>query len=788
MAAWIIDEFGVKPEGLFAKWRYKRVWIDEFGNITNTGVPGKETMNLPSLLDYKKNDRRYVSSQVITEYCNLDTFKHYRVEARNVEPFADVQETINDPRCGYLEPLPEPFIPPNPFGTASYGLFAYINFCNSKNIAINIRIYKRNFVGDPIKIGNAGAVPVILRYKTKDDNKLEPIRSCEVHITLVADGSFSLEQFYTEDEREFKIQVLEDNKQRFLGFGTASDTSEEFRAYPYDVTLIATDGLDALKKIDYPLPLGSKIDIKQKFIEIICYCLAMTNLNLDIHTICNLYEVKMLNGLQDDPLAQASVNPLRANEKGKVYTCYQMLEKLCLQFGAFLVQDRGVWNFVRQSELANDILRKRLYNYKGLFLMGQQFANRRVATCNGIDISILDDSPILRIGNAYKRAEVIVDFGEQLFLIYNGDFELYSNGNFPGWTKYGGIKVSRIEKMIKASTGDIPSGNHALQFDAPVDNGKSIQTANIQVTQGDKITLTFNVGKTPGQVQLKARIILGPYYLVNRNGDSNYEWLPQLVACTININNPSDVTDAYKVSLEIPEVPYSGDMVIELFGFVVQGTYTPIYIDNLNIKRSTQNETTGRVLYVNQQDGFYTNKPDEVKLIFGDFTVNTTVARPQRITNGVLTEIKIDQYAIYTADGSYSTGWYEYGGSSAKPIPIGLALARSILKAYQQPFRFFEGSFIGDNISYLDIFNVNLPDNTDFNNRVFALISGDFDLTNREVKNANYVEIFNKPGKSVDMVIPGNDGDPFPPMPQNPNPPVVPLGRIFTEQFTEEFK
>lgn len=121
--AWIIDEFGVKPAGI-ARWRYKRVLIDEFGNLSNTGVPGKETMNLPSILDYKKTDRRYVSSQVITEFCNLATFKHYRVEARNVAPFAYVFETINSPLCGYLEPLPEPFTPPNPFGTAPYGLFA----------------------------------------------------------------------------------------------------------------------------------------------------------------------------------------------------------------------------------------------------------------------------------------------------------------------------------------------------------------------------------------------------------------------------------------------------------------------------------------------------------------------------------------------------------------------------------------------------------------------------------------------------------------------------------------
>lgn len=840
MAAWEIDRFSVRPSGVFANWRYKRVLIDELGNITTAGVPGKEEMNLPCLGDYKKRDRRFSQGQLITEFCNLTTHTNYRVYAQDCTPFAYVQTDLNAAKCGYVTPIAAPFVPPNPFGTAEYGLYAYLNYCDNKNVPINIKIFRRGYEDTPIKINHGGASPAVISYKNNNDNKFVPLRSCELRLTFVSDASFNLEKFYTEDEREFKIQIIKAGITKFFGFGTASEASEEFAATPYDVTWRATDGLGGLKKIDYPMPIGSKTDIQQKFIEILCFCLARTNLNLNISTICNLYEVKMSTSLDDDPLNQSTVSPMRFIEKGKVMNCYQVLEAVCKEFGAFIVQDNGAWHFVRQSELANDILRQRTYNDTGFFLGSRQFSNKRVATCKGTDITILDDKTTLVMGNAYKRAEVIVDFGEPPFLLFNGDFELYDGFNFPGWTKYGGIEVSRVEKKIKTTTGEIPSGNFALQFDKRADNAKYIESGKIQVYQKDKITLAFNVSKTtqnnptsttttpnpgggrpirggndiigtpttpaprigPG-IPLKLRIKLGEYYLTNPNGDNEYTWVAQLVTCTIMVNNPSDTIDAFLVSLDIPEAPVSNTMQIQIYGFVVTNTiYYPVYIDNINISRSSENKTVGRVLYVTQQDGFYTTKPEPTTLLFGDYgglrIVDTlsrgTTDRP-RPTRGNSFEITEDHYAIRTKDGSYSTGWYEFGGPTT-PIPIGLALSQSIMKAYQKPFRFLEGSFLGNNISYLDIFNVNLPNNTDFNDRIFALLSGDFDLVSGEVKNANYVEIFSKPGKTVDIVLPGKNGDALPLVSQNPNPepglillpnPDPGNDGIFTREFTPEF-
>jgi len=802
MATFEIDRFAVKPNGigLLVKWRWVKVLCDENGNITIEDVPGEESINLNCIADYKKTNRSAWPGGLITEFCNFDTHKKYKIYQQDCKPFAYAQDENNVPACGYLTPLPIPSSPPKPFGEATYGLYKTLNICDNKNIPIQLRFFKRSFAGDSQLLDYAGEIPIVISWKNSDDNKFKSIRPSECLITLVSTTNFKLEEFYTEDEREFKVEIDYAAKLKFTGFLMANDASEQFIAPPYDVQLRATDGLGALQKIAYPLPTGSRTNIRQTALEVIIYCLAMTNLNLNLSTICNLYEAKMLNGLNDDPLAQCSINPLRLTDNGKVLDCYAVLEKMCLQFGAFLVQDNGQWTFIRVKELTDNVIRRRTYNSDALFLFADQFDNKRIASCNGSDIKILDDSPLLRVGGPAKRAEVMVEFGKIPFVIYNGDFEFWDGSNFAGWTKHGGIKVSRVEKTIKTTTGEIPINNFALRFDELAQDGKYLEASPVLVEFQDKIKLSYNVGSTTSSLArpaqgvnaFKFRIKLGQYYLTNPKGDNIYEWVKQVASCTNAVYNPKGQVDNYTVNFDMPPIPVNGEMLIELYGFTkdAPGVYEPVLVDNFGLTKSSNadDRTITQRLYIAQQDGFYTRVPEQTKLLFGDYEGLEINNRPTRESNAANSKIQNDFYAILTADGSYATGWYEFGGSSA-PNPIGMILAKNILNAYQKSFRFLSSSFLGSNISYLDIFNVDLPNNENFKEKIFTLLSGDLNLLTGELNNANYVEIFKETIKSVEIITSSYVGDPSPPILQNPNP-TPPLGDvgIFTNEFTGEFK
>jgi len=376
--AWEIDRFGVKPSGLFAKWRYTTVVVDENGNITNVPIPGKEVMNLPFISDYKKNDRRYSDGQMITEYCNLDTFTNYRIYATNERPFARVETDINAAKCGYEEPLPEPAVPSNPFGNPSYGVYRTFSYCDVDDANVNVTIEAKNYDGlvFPIKVG--GRSPVILSYKEVDD-KFEPIRPLECKLSFVVEDDFVLQEFYSNDERTFRVTVEKYGRVQFKGYIIPDSCSEPFDAPPYEVTIRATDAIGGLKSVTYPVPVGSSAEVKQSFVDILAYCFAMTNLNLNIATICNLYEEKMPTGLNDDPLSLASVNPLRlSKDSGVTMSVYEVLEQVSRAWGGYIVQSGGVWNFVRVNELSNTRIRRRNYNYKGLFLYADNLVSERI--------------------------------------------------------------------------------------------------------------------------------------------------------------------------------------------------------------------------------------------------------------------------------------------------------------------------------------------------------------------------------------------------------------------------
>lgn len=850
--AWIIDEFKVKPGGLFTKWRYKRVLIDNNGNLSNTGVPGEEEMNLPCISNYSKSSRLYTPGRLITAFCNITTFTRYRVYAQECAPFAYVQTDLNYPECGYVAPSPDPpvipeppGVPPNPFGDpVSYGIFRFMNFCDVDETPITINIYRKQFAGPAVEVTHGDSSPVKISYKNSAEDPFTPIWSMECQIRFISDVNFNLSDIYTNDQREFKAEVIKDGVTKFIGFVIPDSCVEPFMPPPYPVTIRAVDGLSDLKKVTYPLPSGSKTNLRQKFTDILSFCFNKTDLYLPIETVCNLYEVKMSSGLNDDPLYQASMNPLRfAHDNGFIYNIYEVLEAICTAWGGHVCQVNGAWTFIRTTELALEVVRKRVYNNKGVFQRGENLATRSLAGIGQISEVIAGGE--ISIGNAYKRVDAVLEFGTMPSLIYNGDFELWDGSNFNFWTRYGGINISRVQNYVLGNGGaKIYIDDYSLQFNEKYNSGKWLEADPVEILKNEKVSFTFNVGKTTAIfARFKMRIKLGDYYLYNEVGTATYEWVKSLATCTFDISNPNGLVQNYTAKLDAPAVPISGVMIIQLFGFsqltkVKSGgattsrpnresdtgstqvitdwyedaLYNPVVIDNFAIKKSkTEDENAVKSSYfLSTQAGYYTEQPETIQTIIGDYAQYTLgiptrrggtddAPRPSREdvgTDGVLTN---NLYAIYTSDNSYSKLWYEYG-QSTNQLSFTLSLTRTILKAYQKPARFYHGDFKSDSLDILSVISFVVPGSEDFFNKMlFVWINADFDLMHNTVS-GTLRETFTKQLVIETQTVPvsGTNTPPnrhdlpiimgTPPVIQNPNSTsTANLPGVFDDEFTDTF-
>jgi len=809
----MILEFWVKPSGILASKRYVRVFVDENGNITREDIPGKEHIGLPSIEDYKSNNYPVSfttggEATLLTSFCNTVTFTKYSVLASAVTPFATAQAVFNEPACGYDTQLPTPAIPPNPFGNADFGLYAYYSYCDIEDKSYKVNIYKRYFTGEPIQILIGDASPVKKIY-TSGDHKLHPIRGLEFEFSFIAQEDFKLSNLYTFDEREFKLEHIDlsTNTVDFLGFITPDSAQEPFEAPPYAVKIRATDGLGALKTITYPLPVGSSTEIRQSFLHILAYALAMTNLNLDIMTICNLYATGMENGLDNDPLDLARVSPLRMTDtSGKVYSAYQALEAVCKQFGASIAQIDGVWRFFRVNEFAKGNARFRLYDNTARFKQSGTITTLRKT---GTDLLLLDESPSISIGNAFKTVKVTQEFGRAPDIIYNGDFSQWDGQNFNFWTKYGGIKIVRVQKEIQATAGvRIPVEDWACSFLEKAVSGKWIESAKTWLTRKQTSKVSLNIGKTNGPHNFKVLFKIGQYYLSNVSG--SFEWVTQVSVCTIIVDNTIGDIFSFAINIELPESPMSGDLLIQFFGFVKLeivrkinnnvgqpstfeylevNEYSPIAIDNIAITGTlTSDKKSSGNVHVCSQHGFYSEKPDETNIIWGEFVFtninfNLVLIGLQEYTSAPQSQLQ----TIFLKNGDHATGWYEFGESNA-PVPIGLCVARSILKAYQLAYNIFDCTLYGNKLSYLDSYNISAACDPDFDQKIFIWKDVTFDIKNREA-NGTLVEVFTKNLISNDYTapqLPGSSNIIEPPIVQNHNPGLK-LGGVFTEEFTTEF-
>lgn len=834
MAKTLLFQFWVKPSGIFASKRYANVFVDDNGIVTTENVPGKEAINLPSVDDYKSTNYPYAEGNDISEFCNTTTFTKYHLYASRTTPWAYTTTLINAPECGYLTPLPTPAVPPNPYGTATYDVFAFMEFCDNALNEKLVKIYRKHGaeVLDPIELEYGGKSPVVYSY-TAGDNKFSPIRTCECEFNFIALENFPMEVLYTFDEREFLLEVTDvsTGKIDFKGFVSTDNSSEPFSTPPYAVSVRATDGIGGLKTISYPMPVGSSTDIKQKFLYMIAYALSKTNLDLDIMTMCNLYATGMENGLDNDPVEMAQASPLRmTNSSGDVYTCYEALEAICLQFGACLSQVNGQWRFARVTEMARGTARYRLYDYTGRFKLSGTLATTRLAGNNDQEVIIRDNNSNIIQMPPYKLVRVVQEFGRAPDVIYNGDFEQWDGQNFNYWTRYGAISVSRVQKSVTSSAGtQVLVDDYACRFNERANSGKWLEDSPIWMNKGQTAKLSLNIGKTDALYDFKVRFTIGQYYLTNDNG--TFEWVAQLATTTIRVDNRAGDIFSFAISIEIPEAPISGDMIVQFYGFVqlvgvssvstppggarptrgsengVGGTvvtyyevdaYTPIDIDNIAITSTvdTEDSVTG-IINVSSQNSFFTNKPDDIKVIWGEYreggfdpvavSGSFVPARPTRGDEDPSVAPQKQLQTIYLPNGSLATGWYEYGESSSSVL-MGLCLARAVLKAYQTPYKQFNGAFLGASLNYFDTFNIVVDSEPSFSSKIFMWQDATFDVKEMTA-NGKLVEIFSKNLISNDYSSPQigtTSSAGFPPIVQNPNI-ITQLNSIFTEQFTPEF-
>lgn len=149
------------------------------------------------------------------------------------------------------------------------------------------------------------------------------------------DGEFA--DLYTSSPREFSVELYRNNTKIWTGFITPELYSEPDIAPPYDVSLVATDGLGELKLYDY-----AKIG-QQSIRSILQTVLSYTGQDNEIYFVSQLHTS-----------AVTDINFLRLIETNLDFeegeSCHDVLQSVLRTLHATITLARGKWFIIRETD------------------------------------------------------------------------------------------------------------------------------------------------------------------------------------------------------------------------------------------------------------------------------------------------------------------------------------------------------------------------------------------------------------------------------------------------------
>lgn len=218
----------------------------------------------------------------------------------------------------------------------AYGNIYQFSFDSVNGAAIDIFISKKDYAGESQKRA-LGRAPILKREKSGCIHGT----SLEIYAECLVDGEFS--QLYTSSANEYKVDVYKNNTLIWTGFVSPELYSEPDIAPPYDVQIIATDGLGELK--NYPTPV---FDGGTSMYSYFTSMLEHTGLSLDVFA-CSSLRYTDDNG-DSGAYAIFSILSDFANLEGE--SSYDSLKAILTSFNASITQLNGKWLIFRETDLA----------------------------------------------------------------------------------------------------------------------------------------------------------------------------------------------------------------------------------------------------------------------------------------------------------------------------------------------------------------------------------------------------------------------------------------------------
>ena len=580
--------------------------------------------------------------------------------------------------------------------------------------------------------------PIQINYQNTSNNKLEPIIGSECTLNLIATDDFQLEDLYTENEREFLVNVYRNNDLIWTGFIIPDGCQEAFTFAPYPISVNAVDGLGLLKNLSYVRNDGNFYLGKQSFIEVIEACLTRLEAPaLELNTCVNIYDVTMTQGNAFDPFAQAYVNAERylKDDRFTPMNCEEVLKSILEEWTAVMIQSEGQWYIFRPTELAKTgALTFRKY------LNGQRVYDQPTFTANldrllGGESEGVIDAPFFHINTdqlkmidkPYKNASISYKYAQLPNAVINPSFDgAYTDNPFfdpigprddvsiPEWDRFGTIMA-----------GINPGGGIILYSETIFnDDNYYVNSSQLYFEQGSRLKLSVTYESFPDNTAglmffgLELNDGAGSIWYL-QIGDGNNAWRAPYSGgdFTVYTNIFSTVGPSTSFITTQP-LPYSGIITLKMYSPNGNGDFI---FKNIELTQLIAEGDPIGEIHTATQRGKFTFVPETIDVFNGDSPSSTYVG------------------AIYGPDElSLTSAWNRRGLTESvltEPYEESKEFLRIAVeekqRLYAGPFVQFQGSIFGYfnpvsrwSINLIDGYFMNLSLNYDLQQNICQAVLG----------------------------------------------------------------
>jgi hypothetical protein len=417
-----------------------------------------------------------------------------------------------------------------PISTA-YGVHYRSEWKDSRARLHRVDIYESGYVGLVVDIKAAGE-PAVYKLNADGDDRFSVIRASEFRFRAFSSTNFQYNDLYTEDGRQFRVEHSIDTVLEWLGYLEPLLLNEPYIDAPYDVEIIATDGLASLKELDFLDASENRFYEPGTQLNFITAILSKLGLSINLRSGINEYEDSMPSTATDDPLMYAAIKPnVYYSADGTPAKCDAIVTNILKEYRAAICQADGVWTIYRPEETVAS------FDYREFDLTGEYVSNGSIypiaylkAPIESNRLEWVEESGNMSVVSAYGKFVVKQLLNKKISLFPSYGFEPHDVVRYDGNTFFfSGWSITMLSIPGSAITWGVEDTNRGdsqsamfISF-APWNDSslKEVQVFTIgtpiQFISGDQIKFGFDyfigLSREFPWVDIQYKVKIGSYYL-----------------------------------------------------------------------------------------------------------------------------------------------------------------------------------------------------------------------------------------------------------------------------------